>query len=132
MSTNWRVKLLVLCFLIFGLVSEAGPMPVHDYIFGVTGVVTGEDGQALQGAEITLHLTGPVFKGAELIETAKRVTDDTGGFVFTYLCHKRGVKYTIAVRKEGFEPQVVAGSAPPAGHHTVRLKRATGMPNGGP
>ena len=132
MSTNRRVKLLVLCLLIFRLASEARPMPVHDYIFGVTGVVKGEDGQAVPGAEIILQVTDPVFKGTELVKTAKRVTDDGGGFVFTYLCHKREVKYTVTVRKEGFEPQTVTGSAPPAGHHTIRLKRATGAPNGGP
>jgi len=54
------------------------------------------------------------------------MTDDTGGFVFTYMSHKRGVKYSITLRKEGFEPQTVSGISPPASHHTIHLKRAGG------
>lgn len=120
------LKLLVLGSAASVLVLEAWHMPVHDYIFGVLGVVTGEDGKAVPGAEIILQVADPVFQGAKLIKTAKRVTDDKGGFVFTYISHKEGVKYTLTVHKEGFEPQTVSGSSPPAGHHTIRLKRAGG------
>jgi len=44
--------------------------------------------------------------------------------MFMYISHKRGVKYSLTVRKEGFEPQTVLGSSPPAGNHMIRLKKA--------
>jgi hypothetical protein len=124
----WTLTNKLLALLVFGtavsVVCEARPKPVHDYIFSITGVVTTEGGTPLQDAEITLEVNGPVYEAVKLVRTVKRPTSSTGGFVFTYLSHKRGVKYTIAVRKEGFEPQTVSGSAPPAGHHTIHLKRA--------
>ena len=57
------------------------------------------------------------------MKTVDRRTNSTGGFVFGYISHEPGVKYTLTVRKEGFEPQTVSGSTPPAGHHTIRLKK---------
>lgn len=111
-------------FLSFGTLALAsGTRPVHDYIFSITGVVTAEDRTPLQDAEVNLDVNGPVYEGVTLIKTVKRTTDDTGGFVFTYTSHQRGVKYTITVRKEGFEAQTVSGSAPPDGHHTIRTKK---------
>lgn len=110
----------------FGLACQARPAPVHDYMFAVTGVVTTEDGAPIKDVEINLEVNGPVYKGVELIRTVKCMTDDTGGFVFTYTSHKRGVKYSITVRKEDFESQTVSGSSPPASHHTIHLKRAAG------
>jgi hypothetical protein len=118
--------LVLLCCAVFGLVCEARPSPVHDYIFTLTGVVTAEDATPIKNAEITLEVNGPVYKGVELIKNVKSITDDTGGFVFTYMSYKRGVKYSITVRKEGFEPQTVSGSSPPASHHTIHLKKARG------
>jgi hypothetical protein len=109
-----------------GLVCQARPAPVHDYIFAITGVVTTEDGAPIKDVEINLEVNGPVYKGVELIKTVKCMTDDTGGFVFTYTSHKRAVKYSITVRKEGFESQNVSGSSPPASHHTIHLKRVAG------
>src|SRR5258708_9109307 len=106
------------------VVACAARVRVHDYMFGVTGVVTTEDGVPLQDAEVTLEVNGPVYEAVTLVRTVKRSTDGTGGFVFTYISHKRGVEYSLTVRKEGFEPQTVSGSAPPAGHHTIRMKRA--------
>ncbi len=96
---------------------------VHDYMFGVTGVVTAEGGIPLKDAELTLEVNGPVYEAVTLVRTVKRSTNDTGGFVFVYISHKLGVKYSLTVRKEGFEPQTVSGSAPPDGHHTIRMKR---------
>ena len=126
----WTVTSKLLTLLVLGsavlVVCEVRPMPVHDYIFAVTGVVTTENGTPLQDAEIILEVNGPVYKGVEPVKTVKSMTDNTGGFVFTYISHKRGVKYSITVRKEGFESQTVSGIAPPAGHHTIRLKRAGG------
>lgn len=106
--------------------SEAGPTPAHDYIFTITGVVTSEDSTPVKGAEITLEVNGPVYKGVELIKTVKSVTDDAGAFGFTYTSHKRGVKYSIGVRKEGSESETVSGVSPPAAHHAIRLKRSGG------
>lgn len=117
--------LLLVCSTFLVSVSEA--RAVRDYIFGVTGVVTNEDGTPLQGAEVTLKVNSPVYKAVEPVKTVQRLTESDGGFVFMYLTgHKRGVKYTITVRKEGFEAQTVSGSAPPPGHHAIRLKRARG------
>jgi hypothetical protein len=96
----------------------------HDYIFGVTGVVSDEDGAPLKDAEITLEVNGPVYEAVTLVRTVKRSTDSTGGFVFMYISHKPGVKYSLTVLKDGFGPQTVSGSAPPAVHHTIRMKRA--------
>lgn len=96
----------------------------HDYIFGVTGVVTAEDGAPLKDAEITLEVSGPVYEAVTLVRTVKRSADSTGGCVFTYISRKRGVKYSLTVRKGGFEPQTVSGSAPPAEHYMIRMKRA--------
>jgi hypothetical protein len=96
----------------------------HDYIFSVTGIVTAQDGSPLGDAEITLEVSGPVYEAVTPVKTVKHLTDSTGGFVFMYISHERGVKYTITVSKDGFEPQTISGSAPPAGNHAIRLKRA--------
>lgn len=106
------------------LLCEARPAPTHDYIFGIHGVVTTEDGTPIQGAEIALEVDGPVYKGVELIKTAKCATDDKGDFSFMYISHKRGVKYSISVRKEGFKSQTLSGSSPPPSQHSIRLKTA--------
>jgi hypothetical protein len=123
--TSKLLTVLVLASVVL-VVCDARHAPVHDYIFDITGVVTTEDGTPLQDAEITLEVNGPVYEAVILVGTVKRSTDSAGGFVFTYISHKRGVKYKLTVRKEGFEPQTVSGSAPPAGHHTIRLKKADG------
>ena len=98
----------------------------HDYIFDVTGVVTAEDGAPVKDAEVTLEVNGPVYEAVTLVRTVKLSTNSTGGFVFMYISHKRGVKYSLTVRKEGFEPETVSGSSPPAGHHTIRMKISDG------
>lgn len=128
MSTNRRLKLLVVCFLILGLTVGARPMSarVHDYVFSISGVVTAEDKTPIKNAEITLKVDGPVYKATELITVVTSTTDDRGDFAFTYISHKRGVKYTITVRKEGFELQTVSGSSPPASSHAIRLKKSDG------
>jgi hypothetical protein len=106
------------------LVCEARPAPTRDYIFATNGVVTTEDGTPIQGVEITLQVDGPVYKGVELVRIVKSATDDKGEFSFMYTSHKRGVKYRITVSKEGFEPETLSGSSPPASHHAIHLKKA--------
>jgi hypothetical protein len=118
-----RLLLLALAAAVSALVCQARS---RDYIFGVTGVVTSEDGTPLQDAEVTLDVSGPIYEGVALVKTERRLTNGTGGFVFMYTSHTRGVKYNITACKDGFEPQTVSGSSPPAGHHTIRLKRASG------
>jgi hypothetical protein len=96
----------------------------NDYIFGVTGIVTTEDEAPLQGADVTLDVNGPVYEGIDLVRTKHLLTNSTGGFVFEYISHRRGVNYTITVSKEGFEPGTVSGAAPPDGSHAIRLKKS--------
>src|SRR5712692_2857682 len=74
---------------------------VHDYMFGVTGLVTAEDDTPIVGAEVTLEVNGPVYEAVTLVRTAKGSTNIAGGFVFMYLSHERDVKYSLTVRKEG-------------------------------
>jgi hypothetical protein len=99
----------------------------HDYIFGVTGVVTNEDETPIRDADVTLELNGPVYSGISPVTTERLQTNNTGGFVFMHSSHERGVKYTLTVHKVGFESQTVSGSAPPDGHHTIRLKKASSL-----
>lgn len=81
----------------------------------------------LQGAQVTLEVNGPVYAGVTPAKTEQLLTNSTVGFVIMHISHKRGVKYTITARKNGFEPQTVSGSAPPAGHHTIHLKKTDKM-----
>ena len=95
-------------------------------MFGVTGVVTAEDGAPVQDADVTLEVNGPVYEAVTPVKTVMRLTNSIGGFVFMYISGESGVKYTLTVRKKGFEPQTFSGSAPPDAHHTIRLKRTNG------
>lgn len=97
----------------------------HDYVFNVTGIVTAEAGSPLKNAETMLEVNGPVYEAITLVKVVRRFTDDTGVFVFTYISHERGVKYTLTVSNDGFEPQTVSGIAPPGERHTIVLKRKT-------
>jgi hypothetical protein len=94
-----------------------------DYRFGVTGVVTAEDGTPVKDVEVVLNLDTPVYEGITPIRT-KRLTASDGAFVLMYISGSPSTKYAITVQKQGFEPQTAAGSAPPDGHHVFRLKRA--------
>ena len=121
-----RLQLLALGCALLVLGCAARRVRMHDYVFGVTGLVTAEDDTPIVGAEVTLEVNGPVYEAITLVKTVKSSTDSGGGFVFAYLSHKRGVSYSLTIHKEGFEPQTVSGSAPPDGHHTIRLNRAGG------
>jgi hypothetical protein len=93
-------------------------------MFGVTGVVTDEKGRPLEGAEVTLNVEGPVYSGVSVVDGERRVTTKEGSFVFMYTVHG-GVRYSLSIRKPGFEDQSVVGNAPPPGHHTIRLKSSS-------
>jgi hypothetical protein len=125
MMTTRVLKLLVLGSV--ASVQACASRQSRDYAFGITGVVTAEDGTPLQGAEVILKVNGQVYVGVEPLKTERCLTNSTGGFVFMHNSHERGVKYDVTVRKEGFEPQTVSGNVPPAGHHTIRLKKVIGV-----
>lgn len=126
----WTVTSRLLTLLVLGsavlLVCEARSTPVRDYVFSVTGVVKTEDDAPLLDAEITLEVNGPVYQAVTPVKTATVKTDNLGRFSFMYISHKRGVKYTVAVHKQGFEPVTFSGSSPPTTNHVIHLKRAGG------
>ena len=118
------VLLILLVSTIVAVACEARTMPVHDYIFNVTGVVKTEDDAALQDAEVTLKLDGPVGKASTPGKTLTVKTDSLGRFTFNlFVSHERGVKYIVTVQKQGFEPATVSGSSPPRANHVIRLRR---------
>ena len=118
-----QLQLLALGCALLVLGCAGQRVRVHDYMFGVTDLVTAEDDTPIVGAEVTLEVNGPVYEAVTLVRAAKGSTNSAGGFVFMYLSHERDVKSSLTVRKEGFEPQTVSGSAPPGGHHTILMKR---------
>src|ERR1700721_2051959 len=100
--TRKTAILLLANFLLLALIREAhGAERTQDYDFGVTGIVTSEDGTPIQNAEAVLALNGPVYDGVELIKRVQHKTSDAGGFVFADISHKRGVKYTLSVHQQG-------------------------------
>src|SRR5882762_3882592 len=92
-----KTKLLTLLVLACaGLVAGCAARRVsHDYIFDVTGVVTSEDGEPVQDADVTLDVNGPVYEGVTPVKSVKRLTNSTGGFVFGYISGESGVKYML-------------------------------------
>jgi hypothetical protein len=127
-APGMKPKLLTLFTLGYALlmVGCAFRRVSHDYMFDVTGMVIAEDRAPLQDVEVTLEVDGPVYAAITPVKTVKHLTNGTGGFMFMYISHERGVKYTLTVHKDGFEPQSVSGSSPPAGNHVIRLKRVGG------
>jgi len=96
---------------------------VRDYAFDVTGIVIGDDSSPLKDVEITLQTAVPVYEGITPVKT-KRIVSPDGTFIFMYITGDPNTEYTITVRKEGFQTQVVSGSSPPAANHRIQLKRA--------
>lgn len=76
-SPRMKIKLLTLLALGCALwvAGCAARRVSHDYIFYVTGVVTSEDGEPVQEAEVTLAVNGPVYQAVTLVKTAKRLTN---------------------------------------------------------
>ena len=113
--------LLLLSACLLPTVGEA--RVIRDYIFAVTGVVRDESGAPLEDANVTIRTADAVYKATTPVKMVCQLTNSTGGFVFMYTSHKRAVKYNITVVKDGYEPQTISGSAPPAGHHSVRRRQ---------
>jgi hypothetical protein len=96
---------------------------VKDYTFDVTGTVSAENGAALQDVEVILRVETPVYQGVNPVNT-QRVVTSKGAFIFRCLSQFRSTKYSVTVRKDGYQPQTVWGTAPPNGAFTIRLKKA--------
>ena len=112
-----------LVFLVLTIVSGCAARRItKDYVFSVTGTVETQDELGLQGADVTLELNGPVYEAVDLVRTRHIFTSDKGWFVFAYISHELAVRYTITVRKEGFEPLTISGAAPPNRNHVIKLK----------
>jgi hypothetical protein len=69
-------------------------------------------------------VNGPVYEAVDLVRTRHVQTDKSGGFVFAYLSHERGVQYSVTACKEGFVPVTVSGASPPAANHKLKLRTA--------
>jgi Carboxypeptidase regulatory-like domain len=119
-----RPGLLALIILCCALVMGACVRRVHDYTFAVTGLVTAQDGRPLEDAEVTLLVDAPVYEGVTALKSQRLLTNGNGAFMFMYLTGNASTKYSLTIRKEGFEPQTLSGSSPPAAHHSIRLKKA--------
>lgn len=94
----------------------------------MTGTVSAEDGTALQDVEVVLQVDKPLYEGVNPVNI-QRVVTSKGAFIFRCLSHSRPTKYSITVRKDGYEPQTVSDTAPPNGNFTIRLKKPSA--NGG-
>jgi len=117
--------------LVVGLATAAASAArrVRDYTFDVTGTVSAEDGSALQDVEVILRVDPPVYEGVKPVGT-ERVVTSKGAFIFRCLSHSPSTRYSVTVRRGGFEPQTVSGTAPPDGNYAFRLKRAGPGPAG--
>jgi hypothetical protein len=107
------------------LLSPGCAVRTRDYRFGITGVVTSEDGTPIENADISLDVFGPVYSGVATVRTQHLETDNSGGFVVMHTSHRTGVKYTLTVQKPGFQTEKISGNAPPDQHHKIPLKRVS-------
>jgi len=123
-----RKPFTLLFFGVSVLVSGCLVQTIHDYGFGVTGVVAAEDGAPVEDAEVTLEVKGVVYEALTPLKTAIHQTDALGKFFFMYISHERSVEYTITIRKRGFEPKTIEGSsaAQAATSLLIQLKRSGG------
>ena len=122
-------KLVTLLFLgVSVLVSGCLVRQIHDYGFGMTGVVTAEDGAPVENAEVTLEVKGVVYEAITPLKTAIHRTDSQGRFFFMYISHEKSLEYAITIRKQGFEPQTIKGITAPAPQAglLIQLKRSVG------
>jgi hypothetical protein len=78
----------------------------------------------LEGVEVILQVDSSVYAGVTALKSQRLLTNNNGTFIFMYLTGNVSTKYSLTIRKEGFEPQTVLGSSPPATHHAIRLKKA--------
>jgi hypothetical protein len=127
LSSQYKRKIKLLTVLALGcslLATACAVRRIHDYSFDVIGFVSAEDGAPLQNVEVTLQVDPAVYEALTPVKSQQLVTNK-GAFIFRCLSHNSVTKYTLTVRKEGFEPQTVMGSAPPNGHHVFRLRRTS-------
>ena len=120
------MKIRVLMLLVIGCAILCSAR-VKDYTFDVTGTVSGEHGAPLQDVEVILHVATPVYEGVNPVNT-QRVVTSKGAFIFRCLSHSRSTKYTVTVRKDGYEPQTVSGTGPPNGNFAIKLRESNGRP----
>ena len=97
----------------------------RDYTFDVVGTVSAEDGTALQAVEVTLQVDHAIYEGVTPVKQ-QRIVTSKGAFIFKCLTHSSSTRYSVTVRKDGYEPQTVFGTSPPNGNFTIRLKKASG------
>lgn len=97
----------------------------RDYDLTVMGYVATEDGMPLQNVEVVLQVETPIYNALTPVTSQRVVTDNNGLFALGGLSHNSVTKYTVTVRKDGFEPQTVSGSSPPDAHLVFRLKKAS-------
>jgi hypothetical protein len=124
------MKITTLMLLVLGWATIC-PARAKDYTFDVTGTVSADDGTPLQNVEVILQVDRPVYEGVNAVNT-QRVVTSKGAFIFRCLSHSQSTKYTVTVRKDGYEPQTVSGTAPPNGDFTIRLKKASAEGAGKP
>lgn len=117
------MKTTMLMLLVLGCITVS-PARVKDYTFDVIGTISADDGTPLQDVEVVLQVDTPIYEGVKPVNT-QRVVTSKGAFIFRCLSHSRSTKYTVTVRKDGYEPQTVSGTAPPNGNLTIRLQKAS-------
>jgi len=121
MKINLLAILILVCVL---LAPVCGAYRVREHTFDVIGTLSAEDGTALQDVDVILQVDTPVYEGVKPVNT-KRLVTSKGAFIFRCMSHSSSTKYTVTVRKDGYEPQTVSGTAPPDGNFTIRLRKAS-------
>jgi hypothetical protein len=118
-----KTKLFILFIVGFTAVIVCA-LRARDYTFDVIGTISAEDSMPLKDVEVILEVNRPVYEGVNA-RTTQRVVTSTGSFIFRCLSHSSSTKYSVTVRKDGFEPQTVCGAAPPNREFKILLRKAS-------
>jgi hypothetical protein len=94
----------------------------RDYVVIVGGVVLDDSGDPVAGARATLAFLYPTVTACAPSNWSETLTSETGGFMFRFSSRK-GLRYAVTVRKDGFHGHTIEGRAPPSTTHTIRIKR---------
>ena len=127
--TRWFRRVggsLVICgvaTMLGSCASRTSPPQVHDIMLSVWGTVTTTEGEPVPGAQVALTLQRAVYDATTPVTKAEHTTDALGRFIFTYIAHDASVPYSLSVSKEGFAPQTITASVPPAAGHSIRLSK---------